>query len=70
MAQNRRLIDADKLISEIRDDPNINGAHFARVKQHIENAPAVEAEPVRHGQQIPTYHKYYNREGESLIADE
>lgn len=34
----RRLIDADDLISAIRDDPNINGAHFARFKRHIESA--------------------------------
>lgn len=26
--------------------------------------------PVVHGRWIPTYHKYYNRDGECLIADE
>lgn len=52
MEQNRRLIDADELISAIRDDSNINGAHFARMKQHIVNAQAVEVKPVRHGRWI------------------
>lgn len=36
----------------------------------IEEAPAVDAVPVVHGRWIPTYHKYYNRDGECLIADE
>ena len=33
-------------------------------------APTVEAVPVVHGRWIPTYHTYYNRDGECKIADE
>lgn len=33
-----KLISADKLSMALRDDPNIPGREFARVKRHIEEA--------------------------------
>ena len=42
MMNKKKFICADDLLAEIRDDPNINGANFARVKRHIEAAPAVD----------------------------
>ena len=44
-----KLIDANELLNSIRDDYNINGAHFAMIRRHIEAASAVEAVPVVHG---------------------
>lgn len=38
MATEKRLIDADKLFSAIRDDAEIRGTTYARVKEHIFNA--------------------------------
>ena len=46
MATERRLIDADALKLAIRDDAEINGANYARVKQHINEAKTVDAEKV------------------------
>ena len=43
MASEKRLIDANDLLNAIRDDYNINGAHFSRIRRHIEDAPAVDA---------------------------
>ena len=43
MASKKKLIYAEDLFATLRDDININGAHLARVKRHIENAPAVDA---------------------------
>lgn len=48
----KKLIYADDLLQAIRDDPSINGANFARIREHIEAAPAVEARPVVHGRWI------------------
>ena len=42
MASEKPIFPSD-LITAIRDDPSINGAHFARVKRHIEAAPRVDA---------------------------
>lgn len=41
---NDKLISASDLILAIRDDPEIDGRAFARVKKHIEDAPAVGLE--------------------------
>ena len=49
MENNKRAIYADDLIATLRDDLNINGKNFARVKRHIENAPTVDAVEVVHG---------------------
>lgn len=38
----KKLIYADDLLQAIRDDPSINGANFAKIKRHIEAAPAVD----------------------------
>ena len=43
MLNENRLIRPGDLIATLRDDLNINGKNFARVKRHIENAPAVDA---------------------------
>ena len=47
-------ISASDLITAIRDDPYIDGQAFARVKRHIEEAPAVDAVvlPCKVGTQI------------------
>ena len=37
----KKLIYADDLFNVLRDDINISGANLARVKRHIEAAPAV-----------------------------
>ena len=42
MASEKRLIDANDLLNAIRDDYNINGTNFARIRQHIEESTAVE----------------------------
>ena len=49
MANENRLIRPGDLIATLRDDPDINGKNFARVKRHIENAPTVDAVEVVHG---------------------
>ena len=38
-----KIIDAEDLLQAIRDDISINGTNFAKVKRHIEDAPAVDA---------------------------
>ena len=38
-----KLISANALLTAIRDDLHIDGRTFARVKRHIEAAPAVDA---------------------------
>ena len=49
MADEKKLIYADDLICALRDDININGTNFARVKSHIADAPTVDAVEVVHG---------------------
>ena len=49
MANENRLIRPGDLIATLRDDPDINGKNFARVKRHIDNAPTVDAMEVVHG---------------------
>ena len=46
MASKKKLVYADDLFSEMCDDISINGANLARIKRHIEKAPAVDAEEV------------------------
>ena len=43
MIQKDKHISANDLITAIRDDVNIDGRTFARVKEHIEEAKAVDA---------------------------
>lgn len=38
-----KLIDADKLKLSIRDDAEINGSNYARMKMHINDAETVDA---------------------------
>lgn len=38
----KKAIYAEDLLCSIRDDPSINGAHFARIRRHIEAATAVD----------------------------
>lgn len=42
----KKVIYAEDLLCSMRDDPSINGAHFARIRRHIEAAPVVEAMPI------------------------
>lgn len=44
-----KLIFAGDLEKAIRDDHNISGRQYARVKQHIQEAKPVESVPVLHG---------------------
>lgn len=43
MADKKKAIYADDLFQVLRDDININGSNLARVRRHIEAAPAVDA---------------------------
>ena len=47
--EKRRLIDANALRLAIRDDAEIVGKHYARIKMHINGAPPVDAVEVAHG---------------------
>ena len=38
----KKLVYADDLFTALRDDINISGANLARIKRHIEEAPAVD----------------------------
>ena len=49
MENEKRLIDANALILAIRDDAEIVGKHYARIKMHINGAPTVDAVEVVHG---------------------
>jgi len=52
-----RLIDANALHTIICEDSENNygaSVNIAQVLLYIENAPTIKAEPVRHGQWIPT----------------
>lgn len=40
-----KLISAEALLLSVRDDPEIDGKHFARFKEHINHAP----DAVKHG---------------------
>lgn len=40
-----KLISAESLLLSVRDDPEIDGKHFARIKEHINHAP----DAVKHG---------------------
>lgn len=40
-----KLISAESLLLSVRDDPEIDGKHFARFKEHINHAP----DTVKHG---------------------
>ena len=42
MANGKKAIFAEDLLLAMREDPEINGANFARIKQHINTAPAME----------------------------
>ena len=43
MESKKKLIYADDLFDVMRDDIDINGSHLAKIKRHIETAPAVDA---------------------------
>ena len=47
--ENKKAIYADDLFRALIDDINISGVNLARVKRHIDNAPAVDAVEVVHG---------------------
>ena len=36
-----KLISAEDLLLSVRDDPEINAKHFARIREHIDHAPDV-----------------------------
>ena len=47
-----KLISASKLATVIRDDPYIHGKAYARVRDHIDDAPTVDAVEVVHARWI------------------
>lgn len=49
MENKNKLIYARDLMLAVRDDLNINGYNFALIKQHIDEAPSVDAVEVMHG---------------------
>lgn len=67
---NEKLISAEALLLSFRDDPEINGKNFARVKRHIENAPAVDAVvlPCEVGALVYFHHIEGVKEDGSLIV--
>lgn len=72
-----RLIDEDDFLKRLNERPvdYIDpGCDFYYSEETVESVltetPTVDAVPVVHGRWIPTYHTYYNRDGECKIADE
>ena len=64
MANEKKLIYAEDLLAVLCDDININGSNLAKVKRHIEAAPAVDAvEVVRCKDCIGKAHWYKNDYG-------
>ena len=55
-----KLISAESLLLSVRDDPEIDGKHFARFKEHINHAPDV----VKHGRWI--CHWCYGKTGKRV----
>ena len=47
-----KLISAEVLLNALRDDISINGTNFAKVRRHIEDAPAVENEELQFTRQF------------------
>ena len=48
----RKIIYADELMLAIRDDINISGRSYARIKEHVNEVKAVDAVEVVHGRWI------------------
>ena len=66
-----RLIDADAMRNDwLENGENEYVYDTNAMLDSIDAQPTIDAVPVVHGRWIPTYHKYYNRDGECLIADE
>ena len=55
MDNNKKIIYADDLLLAIRDDHEINGQNYARMKMHINEAQTVDSVPVAYGQWILTH---------------
>ena len=54
----KKVIYAEDLFAALRDDININGANLARIKRHIEAAPAVDAvEAKKYEELVEMYHE-------------
>ena len=52
MENKKKVIYAEDLLLAVREDPDINGANFARIRQHINEAPAVENEELQFTRQF------------------
>ena len=48
----------------------ISQVNAVDIADEIDSIPAADVVEVRHGEWIPTYHTYYNRDGACQIADE
>lgn len=62
-----KLISAEALLHAVRDDISINGTNFARVKQHIENAPAVVTDNNVGSKWIPVTERLPEQEMEVIV---
>ena len=56
----KKVIYADDLFNVLRDDISINGSNLAKVRRHIDAAPAVDAVEVVHGR----WRRFINGDGE------
>ena len=54
--ENKKAIYAEDLFKALIDDINISGVNLARVKRHIDNAPAVENEELQFTRQFIREH--------------
>ena len=64
-----KLISAEALLHALRDDADINGTNFARVKRHIENAPAVVTDNNVGSKWIPVTERLPEMERTVLVKD-
>ena len=51
-----RLIDADALMKNVGKIPQLRGITYGRMKKAVEETPTIDAEPVRHGQNVTPTH--------------
>lgn len=66
MKGNEKVIKAGDLMTEIRDDPYIDGRAFARVRDHIDDAPAVKSVPLSEVYRVIAGHSNYH--GDNILA--
>ena len=60
-----KLISAEALLLSIRDDLEINGKHFARIREHIDHAPDVG----KHGRWVLTANEEHSNYRWNVTAE-